>query len=53
MQLVVFTTIGLVLGIVTYSLGIGGAVSGLIFLLVLFTGVALRWAEPIMDRLKP
>ncbi|HEX6117336.1 MAG TPA: hypothetical protein VFY99_09560 [Solirubrobacterales bacterium] len=53
MQLVVFTTIGLVAYLVAYSFGLGGTVAGLIFLLILFTGVMMRWAEPIVERLKP
>ena len=53
MQLLVFTAIGLVAYVVSYALGLGGTVAGLIFLLFLFTGVMMRWAEPIVDRLKP
>ena len=53
MQLVVFTAIGLIAYLVAYAFGLGGTVAGLIFLLILFTGVMVRWAEPIAERLKP
>ena len=53
MQLLVFTTIGLVAYLVSYAFGLGGTVAGMIFLLILFTGVMMRWAEPILERLKP
>jgi hypothetical protein len=51
--LLVFTTIGLILYLVAYAIGLGGTVAGLIFLLILFTGVMVRWADPILARIKP
>jgi len=51
--LVVFTAIGLIAYLVAYSVGLGGTVAGLIFLLILFSGVMMRVAEPLMERLKP
>ena len=53
MQLLVFTVIGLCAMVVAYALGLGGAVSFLIFLAILFTGVFVRVTEPLMERLRP
>ncbi len=53
MQLLVFTVIGLVAYLVAYSFGLGGTVAGLIFLLILFTGAALRVADPLLERFRP
>jgi hypothetical protein len=52
-QLLVFTVIGLVAYLVAYSFGLGGTVAGLIFLLILFTGAALRVADPLLERFRP
>ena len=52
MQLLVFTTIGLVAFLVAFAFGLGGAVSALIFLAILLVGVTLRVAEPIFERLR-
>jgi hypothetical protein len=52
-QLLVFTVIGLCAMVVAYALGLGGAVSFLIFLAILFTGVFVRVTEPLMERLRP
>jgi hypothetical protein len=51
--LVVFTAVGLVAYLVAYAFGLGGTVAGMIFLLILFTGVTMRVAEPLVERLKP
>lgn len=53
MQLLVFTTIGLVAYLVAYAFGLGGAQAGMIFLLILFIGVSLRVAEPLLERFRP
>ena len=53
MQLLVFTVVGLVAFLIAYAFGLGGAVSALIFLAILFTGATLRVAEPILERLRP
>jgi hypothetical protein len=53
MQLLVFTTVGLVAYLISYSFGLGGTVAGLIFLAFLLTGVTLRVAEPLLERLRP
>jgi hypothetical protein len=52
-QLLVFTVIGMCAMLVAYAFGLGGAVSSLIFLAILFTGVVVRWSEPVRARLRP
>ena len=53
MLLLVFTVIGLSGMMIGYAFGLGGAVSSLIFLAILFTGVVVRWSEPIRESLRP
>jgi len=53
MQLLAFAVVGMVAFLIGYALGLGGAVSSLIFLAILFTGATLRVAKPLLDRLKP
>lgn len=53
MLLVVFTVLGLVAFLVAYAFGLGGTVSALVFLTLLFVGTTLRVAAPILERLKP
>jgi hypothetical protein len=53
MQLLVFTVIGMSAMIVAYAFGLGGAVSAVIFLAILFTGVAVRVTQPARERLRP
>ena len=53
MQLLVFTVIALVAFLVAYAFGLGGTVSALILLLILFIGATLRVAEPLLARLRP
>ncbi len=53
MQLLVFTVVGLSAMLVAYAFGLGGAVGSLIFLAILFVGVFLRVAEPLMQQLRP
>ena len=53
MQLLVFTVVGLVAMLVAYAFGLGGAVSFLIFLTILFTGGLIRAGKPLIDALKP
>lgn len=52
MQLLAFAVVGMSAFLVAYALGLGGAVSALIFLAILFTGATLRVAKPLIDRLK-
>jgi hypothetical protein len=51
-QLLVFTTVALCAMIVAYGLGLGGAVSTLFFLGILFVGVTIRVFQPLLDRLR-
>ncbi len=53
MQLVVFATVGIVAFLVAYAFGLGGTVSALIFLAILFMGATLRVAQPLLAKLKP
>jgi hypothetical protein len=53
MGLVVSLFLALAAMTVSYALGQGGPVAGLVFLAVLFTGVALRVAQPLLEKLKP
>jgi hypothetical protein len=50
--LLVCTAVGLCALVAGYALGLGGAVSTLIFLTIVFTGAAARWAEPIVAALR-
>jgi hypothetical protein len=52
-QLLVFTVVGLSAWLVAYAFGLGGAVGSLIFLAILFIGVFLRAARPLLEQLRP
>jgi len=52
-QLLVFTVIGMSAMLVAFAFGLGGAVSSLIFLAILFAGVLVKVTEPIRERLRP
>lgn len=49
MQLLGFTVVGMMLFIVGFSLNLGGAVSTLIFLAILFVGALLHAWKPLVD----
>ena len=53
MRLMVFFAVGLVALVVAYGLGLGGTVGVLLFLFILFNGVLDRWAQPMLQRLRP
>lgn len=53
MQLLVFTVVALCTMIVAFAFGLGGAVSFLIFLAIVFAGVFLRVTQPLIERLRP
>ena len=53
MQLLAFAVVGMCAFLIAYAFGLGGAVSSLIFLAILFVGVTLRVAAPMLERLKP
>ena len=52
MRLMVFTVVGLVLMVIAYAFSLGGTVSAIIFLFILFNGVLDRWAQPMIQRLR-
>jgi hypothetical protein len=52
-QLLVFTVIGMSAMLVAFAFGLGGAVSAVIFLAILFTGVVVRVTQPLRARLRP
>jgi hypothetical protein len=53
MQLLVFTVIGMCAMLIGFAFDLGGAVSSLFFLTLLFVGVVLRVTQPIRERLRP
>jgi hypothetical protein len=53
MRLLVFTVVGLIALMVAYAFSLGGTLGALIFLFILFNGVLDRWAQPILERLRP
>jgi hypothetical protein len=52
MQLLVFTVVGLSAMLVAYAFGLGGTIGVLIFLAILFVGICLRIAQPLMQQLR-
>jgi hypothetical protein len=52
-QLLVFTVVGLAAWLVAYAFGLGGTVGFLIFLGILFIGVSVRVAQPLLQHLRP
>ena len=53
MRMLIFAVVGASLAMIGFALGLGGTVSTIIFLFVLFNGVLDRWAQPILQRLRP
>jgi hypothetical protein len=53
MRMLIFAVVGAALAMIGYALGLGGTVSTIIFLFVLFNGVLDRWAQPMIQRLRP
>jgi hypothetical protein len=52
-QLTVYTVVALSAMMVAYAFGLGGAVGFLLFLAILFVGVAVRVSAPLIERLRP
>ena len=52
MRLLIFAIVGAVLAMIGYAFGLGGTVSAIIFLFILFNGVLDRWAQPMLARLR-
>ena len=53
MRLLVFTVVGLCAMVTAYAINLGGAVSALIFLFILFNGVLDRVVQPLLQHLRP
>jgi hypothetical protein len=53
MRMLIFAVVGAALAMVAYAFSLGGTVSTIIFLFVLFNGALARWAQPIFERLRP
>jgi len=49
MQLLGFATVAMMLFVIGFALDLGGAVSVLLFLLVLFVGATLRAWQPLIE----
>lgn len=45
--------VALALALVSYALGQGGPVAGLVFFAVFFTGIVIKVLEPLLDKAKP
>jgi hypothetical protein len=52
-QLLVFAVVALCSLVFFYAIGLGGAVSTIIFLAILFIGIVIRASQPILERLRP
>ena len=53
MRLMIFNAVGIILAVIAYAFSLGGTMAALIYLFVIFNGVLDRWAQPILDRLRP
>lgn len=53
MKLVVALFLAIAGMVVSYALGQGGPIAGTVFFTILFTGAALHYAQPLLDKLKP
>jgi hypothetical protein len=49
----VFTVLGMVAFLIAFAFGLGGAVSAVIFLAILFVGICVRVTEPMRAQLRP
>ena len=53
MRILLFAIVGAVVFMFCYAFGLGATVSSVIFLFILFNGALDRWAQPILERLRP
>ena len=53
MQLMIFNVVGIILAVIAYAFSLGGTMAALIYLFVIFNGVLDRWAQPILERIRP
>jgi uncharacterized membrane protein len=52
-QLLAFTVVGLCALVAGYAFGLGGALSTMLFLAILFVGILIRVSEPLLRLLRP
>jgi hypothetical protein len=52
-QLLAFTVFALCALVAGYAFGLGGALSTLLFLAILFVGILIRVSEPLLRLLRP
>ena len=45
--------VGIILAVIAYAFSLGGTIAALIYLFVMFNGVLDRWAQPIIERIRP
>jgi hypothetical protein len=53
MRLLVFTAVGLIAMLIAYAFSLGGTIAALIFLFIVFNAILDRWAQPLLERLRP
>ena len=53
MRLMIFNVVGIILAVIAYAFSLGGTIAALIYLFVIFNGVLDRWAQPILERIRP
>ncbi len=53
MRLMMFNAVGAILAVTAYAFSLGGTLAAMIYLFVLFNGVLDRWAQPMIERLRP
>lgn len=49
----IFNAVGMMLAVIAYAFSLGGTIAAMIYLFVLFNGVLDRWAQPMLERLRP
>lgn len=49
----IFNAVGMMLAVIAYAFSLGGTIAAMIYLFVLFNGVLDRWAQPVLERLRP
>ena len=49
----IFNVVGIMLAVIAYAFSAGGTVAAMIYLFILFNGVLDRWAQPMLQRLRP
>ena len=53
MRLMIFNVVGIMLAVIAYAFSLGGTIAAMIYLFVIFNGVLDRWAQPMIERLRP